>query len=329
MKILFAVQGTGNGHVSRAREIIPYLNLHGSVDVMISGTESEVDINYPVKYKYTGLGYVFGKKGGIDLKASLKVAKPLRFLQDLWQVPLKQYDLIVNDFEPLTAWAAKIGNRPIVSISHQAAFLSANTPRPKHRDSIGEMVLKNYAPCKRYIGIHFSAYDNFIETPVIRKEIRTLQTKNKQHITVYLPAYKDEILIKHFLEFPQIKWHIFSKRAQKPYEMLNISVFPVNSESYTNSLQYCSGLLTGAGFEAPAEALFLGKKLMVIPMKNQYEQWCNAEAMSRLGVDVVNEIDENFVNLLANWLETDRNLGIDFPDNVGTIVDKALNLAAV
>jgi hypothetical protein len=35
-------------------------------------------------------------------------------------------------------------------------------------------------------------------------------------------------------------------------------------------------------FETPAEALFLGKKLLVIPMTGQYEQECNAAALAAL-----------------------------------------------
>ena len=34
MKILYAIQGTGNGHVSRAREIIPVLMKKGQVDIL-------------------------------------------------------------------------------------------------------------------------------------------------------------------------------------------------------------------------------------------------------------------------------------------------------
>jgi hypothetical protein len=37
--------------------------------------------------------------------------------------------------------------------------------------------------------------------------------------------------------------------------------------------------LCNAGFETPAEALFMDKKLFVIPIHNQYEQECNACAL--------------------------------------------------
>ena len=36
MKILYSVQATGNGHIARAKEILPYLKKYGEVDALIS-----------------------------------------------------------------------------------------------------------------------------------------------------------------------------------------------------------------------------------------------------------------------------------------------------
>ncbi|RYY68461.1 MAG: glycosyl transferase, partial [Chitinophagaceae bacterium] len=37
MKILYALQATGNGHISRASEILPILETMADVDVLLSG----------------------------------------------------------------------------------------------------------------------------------------------------------------------------------------------------------------------------------------------------------------------------------------------------
>ena len=42
MKILYAIQGTGNGHLTRAKEIIPILKEKGDVDILISGSECDI-----------------------------------------------------------------------------------------------------------------------------------------------------------------------------------------------------------------------------------------------------------------------------------------------
>jgi predicted glycosyltransferase len=51
MKILYAIQGTGNGHLSRARDIVPVLMKNHDVEILVSGSQSDVDFPYPVKYQ--------------------------------------------------------------------------------------------------------------------------------------------------------------------------------------------------------------------------------------------------------------------------------------
>ena len=100
-----------------------------------------------------------------------------------------------------------------------------------------------------------------------------------------------------------------------------MQIFPVNNQAFNKSLASYAGLLTGGGFEGPAEALFLQKKVMMIPMKGQYEQQCNALAASRLGVPVISEIDDQFVYHLNNWLCDDKKIIVDFPNETARVID--------
>jgi uncharacterized protein (TIGR00661 family) len=320
MKILYAIQGTGNGHISRAREIVPILQQYGDLDLLISGTQADVSLSQSVKYQFHGFSYIFGKKGGIDFWATFKAMNLRRFWKDMHAIPLENYDIIINDFEPLTAWACKIKKIKSISLSHQAAFLSAKTPRPKLRDKKAEVILKYYAPTTNHIGFHFKAYDDFIYTPVIRSEIRSLKTQKLNHYTVYLPAIDDKILLKYLHQVKETNWEVFSKHQNIPYQHGNVKVFPVDNAKFNLSLSNCSGLLTGGGFEGPAEALFLGKKVMMMPMKNQFEQICNAEAAKELGVPVVKKIDKNFVHKLTTWVKEEQNIEVNFPNQTEQII---------
>src|ERR1700753_1089237 len=285
MKILYAIQGTGNGHISRAREIVPLLQQYGELDLLVSGTEAEVSLAQPLKYRFHGFSFVFGTNGGVDNWATFKLMDLPRLVRDVRSLPLKQYDLIINDFEPVSAWACKLQQIPSVSLSHQCSFISPNTPRqPKW--SWAEWLFKYYSPTTHHIRFPLQPYDDFIHTQVIRSEIRNMETSRAGHYSVYLPAYDDKLLIKYLTKTKNVQWHIFSKREKKPYVRGNVHVFPVNNEAFNKSLASCEGLLTGGGFEGPAEALFLKKKVMMIPMKGQYEQQCNALAASTLGVPV-------------------------------------------
>ena len=322
MKILYAIQGTGNGHISRAREIVPLLQQYGEVDLLVSGTEAEVSLSQPLKYRFHGFSFVFGTNGGVDNWATFKLMNLPRLWKDIRSLPLKQYDLVINDFEPVSAWACRLQKIPSVSLSHQCSFVSPNTPRPAKR-SWAEWLFKYYSPTTHHVGFHFERYDDFIHTPVIRSGIRNLQTSNLGHYTVYLPAYDHKVLTG-LLNKTKVQWHIFSKRQKTVSRFDNVQVFPVNNETFNTSLASCEGLLTGGGFEGPAEALFLQKKVMMIPMRNQYEQLCNALAASKLGVPVITEIDGQFVTHINNWISSDRKIVVDFPDETAQIVDNMI-----
>jgi uncharacterized protein (TIGR00661 family) len=324
MKILYAIQGTGNGHISRAREIVPLLQQYGELDLLVSGTQAEVSLAQPLKYKFHGFSFVFGTKGGVDNWATFKLMNLPRLWKDMHSLPLKQYDLIINDFEPVSAWACRLQKIPSVSLSHQCSFVSPDTPRPE-KWNYAEWLFKYYSPTTYHIGFHFERYADFIHTPVIRSEIRNLETSNLGHYSVYLPAYDDKTLLKHLRKADGVEWHIFSKRQKTPYREGNVHICPVDNIEFNKSLASSTGLLTGGGFEGPAEALFLQKKVMMIPMTGQYEQRCNALSASRLGVPVINGIDEHFDDHISNWLKNDKKIQVDFPDETAQIVHDMVN----
>jgi len=325
MRILYAIQGTGNGHVSRARDVVPCLQQHGEVDLLISGTQSDVQLSWPIKYRFYGLSFIFGQHGSVSISATLRRLRPFRFLRDLWRLPVHDYDLIITDFEPVSAWACKLRGKKCYAMSHQAAFLSPKTPRPDYiHDRFAELILRRYAPVNDHIGFHFEAYDQKITTPVVREEVRQLQVTNTGQIVVYLPAYADAVLLQHFHQLPEIRWFLFSKHTKTAYQQGNVQVMPINNAAYLQQLGSCAGLLTGGGFEAPAEALFLGKKIMTVPMKGQYEQHANAVAAARLGACVVREIGPAFSTQLRTWLLLPAPVAQNFPNNTQEVVDRAI-----
>ncbi|MDP4212453.1 MAG: glycosyltransferase family protein [Bacteroidota bacterium] len=325
MKILYAIQGTGNGHLSRARDIIPLLREKGDLDILISGSQADVGLPYPVKYKLSGLSFIFGKKGGIDLMATFRKSNLKRLYQEMKILPVEDYDLVINDFEPVSAWACRMKHKACIGLSHQAAVISKKSPKPKKKDPIGKSILFNYAPVTSAYGFHFEAYENSIFTPVIRSQIRNAIAEDKKHFTVYLPAYSDQRIIRVLREIKNIEWEVFSKHSRKEYRDGQIHVRPVQNEAFVESLITCSGILCGAGFETPAEALFLKKKLMVIPMKGQYEQQCNAAAVHKLGVPVLKSLKKKHHNQIKKWTRSDQSISVHYPDHTEAILDMIIH----
>lgn len=325
MKILYAIQGTGNGHLSRARDIIPVLNNIGEVDILISGTQADIALPYPVKYQMKGLGFIFGKKGGVDLWQTFLQNNIRRFLREIKRVPVENYDIVINDFEPVSAWACYFKRKPCISLSHQCAVLSRNAPLPKHRDRAGRFLLKNYAPATAKYGFHFFKFNEQTYTPVIRKQVRELLISNEGHYTVYLPSYSDKKIIRVLSRFENVKWEVFSKHNSQIYNCGNISIKPIHNEEFLKSMASSTGVLCGAGFETPSEALFLRKKLLVIPMENQYEQHCNAAALQLLGVTVLKNLKKKQMPGIEEWLNSETIVDVDYPDLTEDIIRTLLN----
>ncbi len=325
MNILYAIQGTGNGHLSRAIDIIPELKKYGNLDLFVSGAQAEIVLPYPIKYKSKGLSFYFGKTGGINFLKTFQKNSSRELIKEINNFPVENYDLIVNDFEPISAWAARKKDINCVSLSHQAALLSKKSPRPKSIDPFGEWLIKNYAPVKKYVGFHFEEYDKNIFTPVIRGAIREAKVRDDGHYTVYLPAYDDKKLVELFLRISsKVRWHIFSKHTKSPYHVGRISVYPVSGQDFVESVVSGTGVLCGAGFETPAEVLHLNKKLLVVPMKSQYEQHCNAAALKRLGVPIIKKVKKKHLRKIQKWLDSNKRLDINFPDIAGLAVEKMM-----
>jgi uncharacterized protein (TIGR00661 family) len=302
MKIFYAVQATGNGHISRAMEILPYLERYGKTDIFLSGANHSLKLDGPVKYRSKGLCLFYNAGGGLHYLNTIRSFAPLRMIKEVRDLPVEKYDLVINDFECITSLACAYKKIPSVNFGHQASFKSDKVPRPAQKDFIGEWILRHYARASQYVGLHFKSYDDFILPPVIRTDIRKAEPSDKQYITVYLSSYSDRELKKHLRMLPDFRFQVFSHQVSRPLQDGNILFIPVGREAFTESLLHCTAIITGAGFETPAEALHLGKKLMIIPIKGQYEQLCNAAALENMGVPRLPELNENFIGSFQRWI---------------------------
>ena len=96
MKILYGVQGTGNGHITRAMEIIPYLQQKGEVDLLVSGIQSDIELPFEVKYRFNGLSFIFGKKGGVNYWKTFMKMNSMKLLKEIKKINVNDYDLVIT-----------------------------------------------------------------------------------------------------------------------------------------------------------------------------------------------------------------------------------------
>ncbi len=304
MKIFYAVQATGNGHIARVKELIPYLKKYGSVDIFLSGGNCSLNPGFDIAYRSKGLGFFYNNSGGLNYGKTIKALQLSRVWKEAHQLPLEKYDLIINDFESITALACTIKKLPSIGFGHQASFQSNKVPRPNTKNLLGELILKKYATASNYIGLHFQQYDDFIYRPVIKNSIQTAKPINKGHITVYLSHYGNVEILRALEQCPDIEFEVFSPKVSSHIQNKNVNFYPIDNKKFTQSVLSSHGVITGAGFETPAEVLHLGKKLICLPIKNQYEQQCNAVALNSFDVPIIKDISKLSKNLISEWYDS-------------------------
>lgn len=326
MKILFGIQATGNGHLVRSTEIYKLLKQHPEVtqlDVLISGGKAQMGLPFEVNYEYKGLSFYYGKKGKISVLKSIGKANFLSIAIALMKVPFKQYDLVISDFEPITLWGAKIAGVKRVGIGNMYSMTSKKFPKTKGT-ALTKLITGMMCPAKNKIGMHFQKFDDFIYYPVIRSEIRHAFPTDRNIYLVYLNSFTDKELLNCFTS-EQLKhkhFFIYSKTATEPYRKDNCTVMPLSNETFTRHITECSGVITAAGFQTVSEALYLGKKLFVVPIKKQSEQLSNAKVLSEMGVTTSTELKADEI---AEWLIRPNTVQVKFDDDMPNMINAILN----
>ncbi len=325
MKILYAVQGTGNGHVARARHLIPLIAAQPGVEleVWISGTESQVNLPIKASKAFEGISLKYNRHGGLSYLKTLWQNRWGQFVADVIKAPIKQYDLVVCDFEPVSAWAAKLRGARLLEVSHQAGVRHPKAPRPKHHNALGEFILRNFAPSNQAIGFHAKSFAEGMYPPLIRKEIRDLPQNARHQILVYLPAYGTDDLIAFFADSP-VPVKAFVPNIDHARQEGSLRVEAVDSERFLQAFAESDSVLCSAGFELPTEALFHKKRLAVIPIAGQYEQLCNAAALVQVGAWQATSLHK--LNLVR-WLNSPLPQAVPWPDFSEAVVEQIMKVA--
>ena len=147
MNILYGVQATGNGHISRSREIIRCLREKGhNIFVILSGRDPAFlwDIDDFKPYKtYKGLTFST-YKGRIKYFETAFNLKFKQFFSDIASFNASEYDIAITDFEPITSRIASRNKIPSIGIGHQYAFY--NFIPTEGTNPVARFIIRHFAP---------------------------------------------------------------------------------------------------------------------------------------------------------------------------------------
>ena len=321
-RIFYGVQGTGNGHITRARVMAKALKAAGfEVKFQFTGRpadkyfDMEIFGDYQVKP-----GLTFNtNKGQVSYLKTVLESQPITLIKDIRSLDLRGYDYVISDFEPVTAWAAKQQGIPVIGIGHQYAF-QYQIPR-EGTDPMAEQVMRLFAPADIGVGLHWHHFGQPILPPIIETPDLPDQVKANK-IVVYLPFEDSEAVIKHLSPFENFEFHVYSPHVV-PSKYAHIVCKPLSRDGFQADVHDCAGIISNAGFELASEALQLGKKILVKPLHAQMEQISNAAAIKQLGYGkTMFDID---VQVIEDWLHDAHAVRINYPKVADILVQWLLD----
>ena len=284
MNILYGVNATGNGHLSRSRITISELKKRGhKVTVLFSGRDVKdfFDLEefkpYIIKKGFT---FVF-KKGKLSVFKTLLNIDLIQFIKDVFKIK-KEYDVVVTDFEPISAYAARKLGIHCIGIGHQYSFLK-KIPKSFKMKLASLFFLRFYTPINSTISSHFYHFNQPILSPFIEESLKNqdLVPVMKNTFLVYL-AWEEKDQMISILNTIKSNEFIYYCSVDREIKIDNVTLKPYSNKKFKKDLVVCNGILTNAGFQLPAEAIYLGKKILCKPLKGQPEQEHNAKILNKL-----------------------------------------------
>ncbi len=282
MKILLGVQTTGNGHIVRSGALLKQLRQRGhDVYCILTGPSTNRRWNLDQFQPYeTRAGLSFAsRRGKISYLHTVLDNKPIRFLRDVRQLEWRGYDLVISDYEPVTAWMARKRGLPSIGIGHLYAFIHAVPKSPGNH--LAHWVTNNFAPVQYAIGSHWHHFDQPLLPPTVAEDVHQLTPSEAEHILVYLPFERQADVIELLSQFPQQCFRLYTGTPEQG-EINHIRLCKIGRQGFIDDLASSRGVICNAGFSLVSEALHLGKKVLVKPLTGQVEQESNALALEQL-----------------------------------------------
>ncbi len=323
LRVVFTVQGEGRGHLSQALALKELLEEGGHAVVGLLVGRSETREIPPYFADRMGLEPEYfpspttvpgpDRRGvSISLTTTYNLRRLPTFLGARARIRARVAalapDLVVNFYDALAGMSlpglSLEGRRvPLVAVGHQYLLGHPGAPRPPFRPlQLTTFRLLNRLsapPSARRLALSFRELPDgprratAVIPPLLRRQVLEMTPEAGDHILVYVlnDGYGDLITRWHATR-PEVVIHGFWDRKGAPEEEVvrpNLVFHRLSDTRFLEKMGRCRGFVGTAGFESVAEALWLGKPVMVVPTGNQVEQAWNAREAEAAGAGMAAE----------------------------------------
>ncbi|MBC6400005.1 MAG: hypothetical protein GDA51_05530 [Ekhidna sp.] len=331
MKFIFIVQGEGRGHLTQAIALFQILhkNGHQIAHVIVGKSKKrplpqffEDNIKAPVT-QIESPNFVKDRQSkSVNIFKTLlvnfsKVKTFLRGVKEMDKLIKKESpDAVINFYDFLGGLYFLLGKRDVkhIALAHQFLLNHSAFEFPKGRiyDRFSLLAGNKLAGCKaqKLLCLSFQPMQNepdkklFIVPPLLREAVRQKEGSQSNHFLVYIVnhGYAEQVETFHS-KYPEIPMHCFWDKKEAPEELKvhkNLTFHTLDEVKFIDFMASCRGYLTTAGFESVCEAMYLGKPVLMIPVRGHYEQSCNALDAQKAGAGISSRTFD--LDLLLNYL---------------------------
>ncbi len=301
MKILYGVVGEGLGHASRSKVVITYLRSLGHTVFISSAGRAAALLAADVTVDGLTLCY---SDGAVDLAGS--AAKNLANFSRILSTGSTAWtyfdrfapNIIFADFDALVSLYGRARGIPVVSIDNMQ-ILDRCQHAPEittgiERDfELARMIVASQAPgCIEYIITTFffppvTKPNTVLVPPILREAILNAQPSDGGHVLVYQTQKSDPRLLNMLGDFPQQEFVVYGSGATSTPSNVRLREF--SEQGFVDDLASSSAVISNGGFTLLGEALYLGKPVYSVPVRNHAEQIVNARYLERLGFGLSSE----------------------------------------
>ena len=300
MRILYGVVGEGMGHATRSRVIMDQLQKEHELRVVASGRAAGY-LAETVSGVYEIWGLTFAMDGA-EVRLLQTAIQNFRGATTGVPKDVKRYyeltrefkpDAVITDFDSFSVLYAQRHLLPIISLDNIQML-----DRCEHDHELTNSFRKDYKLAQSFVRMKVPHAHHYLITtffypplkrerttlvpPILRPSVVAAVSEPGEHLLVY---WAGDDTVPAILKAAGVPCKVYGMGGGVQEDVVdeNLTYRPFSEQGFIDDLRTCRGLITGGGFSLLAEAVYLHKPILAVPLAGQAEQQLNARYVERLG----------------------------------------------
>jgi uncharacterized protein (TIGR00661 family) len=293
---VYGVSGEGSGHSSRSREMATHLQRQGHDLWLVSYDRGYRNLKDDFRVFETEGLTIASKDNQVSIVRTFtenlkRLPEGHRRLQQLRNQLFKDFqpDVVITDFEPMTAYLANRYDVPLITIDnqHRMRYMEFDCPPGGEADRhVTKTIIRAMVPRPdvslviTFVQGPTTNDRTFLFPPILRQAVLDKKPTRGDHILVYVTS-GFESLLEELQEFRRERFLVYG--YQRDDAVGPCQFRPFSRDGFLADLASAKAVVATAGFTLISEALYLHKPYCALPMEGQFEQELNAYMLAGLG----------------------------------------------